>query len=397
MNGNTPFSHDSRQGFIFHGKGLDYFIISLVNVLLSIITLGIYVPWAMVRSRRYVYENLELNGARFGYHASGGALFLSWFLLMVFYIFIGVVNNFLPLLGSLAFIFLMIASPFLIVKSLQYNALMTTLNNIRFGFHCSMKNAWWIMMGLPVLLIIALGVIIFGIAKIIFNDYDGMIYKIVLLMIVGMVGLSAINGYVYAKWLSLTGKGGSFGIHKFDISVNYQHCIKSCLLSFAILIPFIVVIISLAAPLFNQVTMFSAMGGRDEEIIGAMVLQYRTKIFVCYALYLTGILLSSAYLWLAFRNHFMNGLTLAEGQIRFVSTLNFPGVVLQLVLMMVVSMITFGIAWPWMKMRFIRYQANHSWIEGDLNNIALTDTDEQVDTGFVATVSRGVMPVVPFI
>ncbi|WP_437891671.1 YjgN family protein [Phytobacter sp. V91] len=252
MNGNTPFSNDSRQSFIFHGKGLSYFNISLVNILLSIVTLGIYVPWAMVRSRRYVYENLELNGARFGYHASGGALFLSWFLLVVFYIFIGVFENIFPPSGSLAFIFLIIISPFLIIKSLQYNALMTTLNNIRFGFHCSMKSAWWIMMGLPVLLIIALGVIIFGMTKVIFNDYDGMIYKIVLLMIVSMVGLSAINGYVYAKWLSLTGKGGSFGIHKFDIRVSYQHCIKSCLLSFAILVPFIVVNISLIAPLFKE-------------------------------------------------------------------------------------------------------------------------------------------------
>jgi uncharacterized membrane protein YjgN (DUF898 family) len=29
---------------------------------------------------------------------------------------------------------------FFMVKSLQYNALMTTLNNIRFAFHCSMKK-----------------------------------------------------------------------------------------------------------------------------------------------------------------------------------------------------------------------------------------------------------------
>ncbi|WP_437890820.1 DUF898 family protein [Phytobacter sp. V91] len=143
--------------------------------------------------------------------------------------------------------------------------------------------------------------------------------------------------------------------------------------------------------------MFSATDGGNDELIGAMVLQYRTKILVCYILYLAGILLSSAYLWLAFRNHFMNGLALAQGRIRFRSTLTFTGFILQVLLMVFASMITFGLAWPWMKMRFIRYQANHSWVEGDLDNIALTDTDEQADTGLVAKVSRGVMPVVPFI
>lgn len=44
MNGDIRYTNNSRQTFIFHGKGLDYFLISLVNVLLSIITLGGYIP-----------------------------------------------------------------------------------------------------------------------------------------------------------------------------------------------------------------------------------------------------------------------------------------------------------------------------------------------------------------
>jgi uncharacterized membrane protein YjgN (DUF898 family) len=45
MNGDIRYTNN-RQTFIFHGKGLDYFLISLVNVLLSVITLGGYIPWA---------------------------------------------------------------------------------------------------------------------------------------------------------------------------------------------------------------------------------------------------------------------------------------------------------------------------------------------------------------
>jgi uncharacterized membrane protein YjgN (DUF898 family) len=396
MHGDIRFRNNARQSFIFHGKGLDYFLISLVNILLSVITLGIYVPWAMVRSRRYVYEHLELNGARFGYHAKGGALFLSWLLTsIIMFIVIFVAEVLHPVAGSLAVFIVMLVMPFLMVKSLQYNALMTTLNSVRFAFHCSMKSAWWIMMGLPTLLIIVLGIIIYFLGSMMFSGYnfDGFLVKIIVLAILGIVGMSVTNGYVYAKWISLTGKGGQFGVHKFDIRVSTKYCIKACLFSLCILIPFLGLMFYLLSTSFSSMGMLRVMNGAGDEVIS----QYPGQILLCYMLYLGAILLSSAYIWQAFRNHFMNGLSLADGRIRFASTLTFHGVVVQLLLLVLVSMITCGLAYPWMKMRFIRYQASHSWVEGDLNSLELTDHKELPETGFVAVVSRGVMPVVPFI
>lgn len=202
MHDENCIKNNYRQCFIFHGKGLGYFLISFVNVLLSIITLGIYVPWAMVRSRRYIYENLELNGARFGYHATGGALFLSWFLVFVsLFVLMFLAEMIQPLLGTLVIILMMLIMPFLMVKSLQYNALMTTLNNVRFAFHCSMKKAWWVMMGLPTLLLILQCAVIFGLWSLLFSDnnYDGLFIKMSILVFIGVVGMSASNGYVYAK------------------------------------------------------------------------------------------------------------------------------------------------------------------------------------------------------
>ncbi len=35
------------HSFVFHGTGERYFLICVVNVLLTIITLGIYLPWAL--------------------------------------------------------------------------------------------------------------------------------------------------------------------------------------------------------------------------------------------------------------------------------------------------------------------------------------------------------------
>lgn len=390
-------NNGSRHTFRFHGEGLKYFGICLVNFLLSIVTLGIFVPWAMVRSRRYIYQNMELNGVRFGYHASGGALLASWLLFFVLYTAIIVVMEIIhPALGSIAFFILMIVMPFLMVKSLQYNAMMTTLNNVRFAFNCSMKSAWWVMMGLPLVLLLALCLVVFVLAQIMFRDYDldGMIVKGALLALIFFVGINLINGYVYAKWIALTGKSGQFGIHKFNITVSVKKCIVICLLSLCILIPFIAFIAFWGVGIFTNLAMISYMKTQDSlEMIAAL----RAQIVVLYLVYVLAVLVSSAYIWQALRNHFMNNLTLADERIRFHSTLSFHGVVLQVLLLVVVSMITLGLAYPWMKIRFLRFLAVNSHVDGDLDSIELTDHDQQVDKGFIAVVSRGLMPVVPFI
>mgnify|MGYP006216204291 CR=1 FL=1 len=60
--------------FIFHGAGREYFKIWLVNLVLTIATLGIYAAWAKVRTRKYFYQSTELNGNRFDYHGDPKAI-----------------------------------------------------------------------------------------------------------------------------------------------------------------------------------------------------------------------------------------------------------------------------------------------------------------------------------
>ncbi|MCW7198173.1 DUF898 family protein [Escherichia coli] len=70
----------------FHGTGERYFLICVVNVLLTIITLGIYLPWALMKCKRYLYANMEVNGQRFSYGITGGNVFVSC-LVFVFFLF----------------------------------------------------------------------------------------------------------------------------------------------------------------------------------------------------------------------------------------------------------------------------------------------------------------------
>ena len=59
----------TREPFTFTGNTRDYFGIWIVNVLLTIVTLGVYSAWAKVRRQRYFYGNTWLAGSSFEYHA----------------------------------------------------------------------------------------------------------------------------------------------------------------------------------------------------------------------------------------------------------------------------------------------------------------------------------------
>ena len=65
--GPIPVPTDER--FTFGGTGSEYFRIWVVNILLTVLTLGIYSAWAKVRRMQYFYRNTRLAGAGFDYHA----------------------------------------------------------------------------------------------------------------------------------------------------------------------------------------------------------------------------------------------------------------------------------------------------------------------------------------
>src|SRR5258708_8704944 len=54
----------------FTGNGAEYFGIWIVNLLLTIVTLGIYSAWAQVRRLQYFYRHTEVAGSSFEFHGS---------------------------------------------------------------------------------------------------------------------------------------------------------------------------------------------------------------------------------------------------------------------------------------------------------------------------------------
>src|SRR5690606_19467483 len=75
--GAPPGAGGRLRPIVFTGSGGEYFRIWIVNLLLSILSLGIYSAWAKVRRQRYFHRNTRLAGSAFDYHARPAAILLG--------------------------------------------------------------------------------------------------------------------------------------------------------------------------------------------------------------------------------------------------------------------------------------------------------------------------------
>ncbi|EIO8542073.1 DUF898 domain-containing protein, partial [Salmonella enterica] len=375
--------------------GGKYFVICLVNFLLTCITLGIYAPWAMVKCRRYIYTNMTLNNQPFAYKATGGALFISVLLVSIIYIVsLSLIELGHPGLGFTLFGLLIAIIPFMAVKGLQYQAMMTSLNGVHFGFQCSMRRAWWYMFALPVLLMVALYIVLY-IISLVTIAVGGLVFNIVFLGLLAIIGIGVINGITYSKWMTLFGNGANFGIHRFSIQVNVKTCIRGCVLAMLTLFPFAVVIGYLIAPVFTDMILLSMMG--NAQAGGALILQYYGQIMACYFLYFLAIIVVTSYLYVALRNLFLNNLSLANDSIRFHSSVTAHGMLWRLLVVFVISGVTLGLAYPWLKIWLVSWLAQNTQVQGDLDSLELTNDEKSLENSLLMWISRGIMPYFPFI
>lgn len=64
-----------RQKAHFRGDNFQYLGLALYNLLLTVLTLGIYYPWAKTAIRKFLWQETELAGSRFEWHGTGKEMF----------------------------------------------------------------------------------------------------------------------------------------------------------------------------------------------------------------------------------------------------------------------------------------------------------------------------------
>lgn len=118
----------------FHGKGGEYFKIWIVNILLTIVTVGIYSAWAKVRNHRYFYSNTRIGSGSFEYTANPVAILKGRIVAVIFLLVFQYSATALPALYGILLLVLLVTMPWLINRSMAFRNRNTVYRNVRFGF-----------------------------------------------------------------------------------------------------------------------------------------------------------------------------------------------------------------------------------------------------------------------
>ncbi|MFY8033255.1 MAG: YjgN family protein [Flexibacteraceae bacterium] len=150
----------------FEGRGNDYFFIAFRGYVLTVLTLGLYYPWARVQRTRYILNNLWLDGSPFVFEATGeevfrgfikvyailavlGGLYLYALLTEVFWL--------ISLMPTIFTLFGLIITPLAIHGSLRFRASKTSWKGIYFNYSGDLTEIYNLFANNLVRLLVTLG------------------------------------------------------------------------------------------------------------------------------------------------------------------------------------------------------------------------------------------------
>lgn len=134
----------------FHGKGGELFGIYLINIFLSLVTLGIYYFWGKVKIRNYLFSHTEFWQERFVYRGTGKELLVGFLKALVLFFIPLYALNAAPALLETGLVFQAVATgltygivmvfvPLAMVGARRYRLSRTSWRGIRFSFR---GEAW---------------------------------------------------------------------------------------------------------------------------------------------------------------------------------------------------------------------------------------------------------------
>jgi uncharacterized membrane protein YjgN (DUF898 family) len=311
----------------FKGHTSEYFGIWLSNLLLTIVTMGIYSAWAKVRRKQYFYNNTFLEQANFGYHATGIQILKGRLLFLTGFIALNLLATFFPAVyGLVGFVFFFLG-PYLINLSLQFNARSTSYRNVRFHFEGDYLEAFLAYIVMPFLSIITLGLL-------------------------APVAVRFLLNYVWSRV--------SYGGHSIDTHLSLTDFYK--LFGISVILP-VTSLFVLASVLFSLSFIQSDSGISDNYAIASIA----PFLFALYLyIFFVGFVYRIFCMTLLFK-----GIAI-EGAIHFSNTIHPGRLLLILITNFLAIIFSLGLLIPWAQIRQHRYITEH------IATYASTDFDEFV-------------------
>ena len=164
-NVSPPLLDQPKEKISFFGKGATYFGIVAINLVLTVVTVGLYYPWAKATYRKYIWNETEFKGSRFVFNGTGKEMFkgflIAYLAFISVYFLLILMTGFLSYawIGILAFYGLLILFiPFAIFGAWRYRVTRTSWRGIYFSFDGQLKEFVKLFVAQIFLTIITIGI-----------------------------------------------------------------------------------------------------------------------------------------------------------------------------------------------------------------------------------------------
>jgi uncharacterized membrane protein YjgN (DUF898 family) len=312
---------EQRHPVEFTAAAGEYFRIWIVNLALTVITLGIYSAWAKVRKKRYFYAHTRIGGEGFEYRGKPLAILKGRIIavgLLAIYGIAGSVSDLLQLALGLA---MAIAFPWLLVRSLAFNAHNSAYRNIRFHFGATYRDA---------------------------------LKQLALSAVLVLVTLGFAFPYAQARLAKFSADYHRYGTAQFALP-NLTGAFYGIYLRLVGLMLLIGVVFVGAGVVFGVAAGVAGINPRSAVPMGLMLIVGPLGII---AVYLLAFAYPRARIGNAIWNHLAIGRTAAGSpQVRFESHLRVRDLMALYLVNILAIVFTLGLATPWAVVRTLRYRA----------------------------------------
>ncbi len=362
-----------RHTFKFKGDGAEFLGIWIVNILLSILTLGIYSAWAKVRTHRYFYGNTEIDGDRFDYLAQPKQILIGRIVAVIALVTWSILTQVSPAVAGLLAVILYLLMPILMVRNLRFDMKMTQFRNVRFNFTGSYKGAYvaFLLKPLTAYIVIIAG---FAFTKQILEPVSVPAAVITAMGLVFLV-LPFLSAWVIVGVKQYILNHIRYGNLKFKTLLSPQNI-------FTIILKCMLIVFALVASLALIIGFTGATINRANLTDGAMDASFASFIIFFYFGFILVSFLIHAYFQSQLRNYIFSA-TKLDDEIQLVSNMTTWGYAKLIFTNLLIIIFTLGIGRPLAMVRHASYFASVTQLEGDL---ALTAAKDQAsaDTSAIA-------------
>lgn len=321
----------------FTGNAGEYFRIWIVNVFLSLITLGIYSAWAKVRNRRYLYGNTLVESIPLEYLAQPKQILKGRLIAFSVLAICGVTIHFVPVANKFFWIAFMFLYPWVFIRARSFNLRNSSYRNIRFKFRAGYGGAFAVLVGFPVIF----GVIAFAIyvafASIL---HSGLCIIIYVLICIPLIAIYAQNIKEFQV------KHSRYGMTPFTFGAETKSFYAIYFKAGGLLVLGTIAALVLYKPIYSSLYKLTAA---DTAMNQEAVRQFALAIFM-----VPLFLLIRAYARTLVTNVVWNNTVLEKH--RFESTLK-PSRIIWIAFSNIVAILfSLGLLIPWAKIRLARYR-----------------------------------------